>query len=216
MNRLATIPLEKPQIRPYTLALSTARRAAIKHQRPCCIWLTGLSGSGKSTLANELELQLNRRGLHTFLLDGDNVRNGLCSDLGMSARARKENIRRVSEVARLMVDAGLIVIVSAISPFRADREVARSLFQPQEFSCVYVSTPFDVCAQRDPKGLYKAALAGRIKDFTGLDSPYEAPLDADCEIDTTSMSLEDCTQVLLAFLINKRSISDGEASHLKP
>ncbi|SDS24196.1 adenylylsulfate kinase [Pseudomonas asplenii] len=216
MNRLATIPLEKPQIRPYTLALSTAERAAIKHQRPSCIWLTGLSGAGKSTLANALELRLNQLGLHTFLLDGDNVRNGLCSDLGMSARARKENIRRVSEVARLMVDAGLIVIVSAISPFRADRDLARSLFKPEEFSCVYVSTPFDVCSQRDPKGLYKAALAGRIKDFTGLDSPYEVPLDADCEIDTTSMTLEASTQHLLAFLVKKRSIATGEATHLKP
>lgn len=216
MNRLATIPAEKPQIRPYTLSLSTAQRAAIKHQRPCCIWLTGLSGAGKSTLANALEQQLNQRGLHTFLLDGDNVRNGLCSDLGMSARARKENIRRVSEVARLMVDAGLIVIVSAISPFRADRDLARSLFTPEEFSCVYVSTPFDVCSQRDPKGLYKAALAGRIRDFTGLDSPYEVPLDADCEIDTTSMSLEASTRCLLEFLINKRSISNGEATRLKP
>lgn len=216
MNRLATIPLEKPQIRPYALALSTTERAAIKHQRPACIWLTGLSGAGKSTLANALELQLNQLGLHTFLLDGDNVRNGLCSDLGMSARARKENIRRVSEVARLMVDAGLIVIVSAISPFRADRDFARSLFTPQEFACIYVSTPFDVCSERDPKGLYKAALAGQIKDFTGLDSPYEVPLDADCEIDTTSMTLEASTRFLLEFLVNKRSITTAQATRSKP
>lgn len=115
---------------PYALALSARARASIKHQRPRCIWLTGLSGSGKSTLANALEVELNARGLHTYVLDGDNLRGGLCRDLGMSAEDRRENVRRIAEVARLMVDAGLVVIVSAISPFRADREAARQMFAP--------------------------------------------------------------------------------------
>ena len=185
---------------PFTLTLSSSARAAIKGQRPRCIWLTGLSGAGKSTLANALEVELNQRSLHTFVLDGDNVRGGLCKDLGMEAQARRENIRRMAEVARLMVDAGLIVIVSAISPFRADREAARALFPGDEFFSVYVSTPFHACARRDPKGLYREALAGRITDFTGLDSPYEAPLDADCELDTESLDLGAAKALLLSRL----------------
>ncbi|WP_047283664.1 adenylyl-sulfate kinase [Pseudomonas protegens] len=203
MNKLACVPLERPQIRPYSLSLYTEARAALKQQRPCCLWLTGLSGAGKSTLANLLELRLNELGMHTFVLDGDNVRSGLCSDLGMGAEARKENIRRMAEVARLMVDAGLLVIVSAISPFRAERDAARALFGPGEFIEVYVSTPFDTCAQRDPKGLYQAALEGRIKDFTGLDSPYEAPLQPDCEIDTATVALPEAIRRLLQLLPGK-------------
>jgi adenylylsulfate kinase len=192
-----------PAIRPYGLSLSREARAALKAQRPRCIWLTGLSGAGKSTLANVLELQLNQSGFHTFILDGDNLRGGLCSDLGMGADCRRENIRRMAEVARLMVDAGLIVIVAAISPFRAEREAARRLFAEGDFVEVYVSTPFAVCAQRDPKGLYQAALQGRIKDFTGIDSPYEAPLTAECEIDTQDLELEDACARLSAFLFKK-------------
>jgi len=203
MNELSPVPVDKPQITPFALSLSTASRAAIKQQKARCIWLTGLSGAGKSTLANLLELRLNERGRHTFVLDGDNVRKGLCSDLGMCAQSRKENIRRIAEVARLMVDAGLIVIVSAISPFRAEREAARALFGADEFLEVYVSTPFDVCASRDPKGLYLAARQGRIKNFTGLDSPYEAPLAADCEINTDTVELPEAIQRLLTLLLNK-------------
>ncbi|MHC8330952.1 adenylyl-sulfate kinase [Pseudomonas sp. LB3P25] len=198
-----SLSMSAPRIRPYNLSLSGAARAALKSQRPRCLWLTGLSGAGKSTLANALELQLNQRGLHTFLLDGDNVRHGLCRDLGMGADCRRENIRRMAEVARLMVDAGLIVIVAAISPFRAEREAARQLFAEGEFIEVYVSTPFAVCAQRDPKGLYQAARQGQIKDFTGIDSPYEAPLRAECEIDTQVLEMEDACRRLAGFLINK-------------
>ncbi|UMZ12634.1 adenylyl-sulfate kinase [Pseudomonas sp. MPFS] len=200
MNKPACVTMEQPQIRPYTLSLSSGARAALKHQQPCCLWLTGLSGAGKSTLANLLELRLNELGLHTFVLDGDNVRTGLCRDLGMDAQARKENIRRMSEVARLMVEAGLVVIVSAISPFRVERDAARALFATGQFFEVYISTPFDTCAQRDPKGLYKAAREGRIKNFTGLDSPYEAPLQAECEIDTASMALPEAIRCLLQLL----------------
>ena len=201
MNEAVTMPISG--IRPYQLSLSSRERAALKLQRPRCLWLTGLSGAGKSTLANALELQLNQLGLHTFVLDGDNLRAGLCRDLGMGDESRKENIRRMAEVARLMVDAGLIVIVAAISPFRAEREVARRLFAEGDFIEVYVSTPFAVCAQRDPKGLYQAAREGRIKDFTGIDSPYEAPLSAECEIDTQALEMREACQRLAAFLINK-------------
>ncbi len=192
--------MHQVQIRPCAQALTPEDRAAIKTQRPRCIWLTGLSGAGKSTLANALEVQLNQMGLHTALLDGDNLRQGLCRGLGMDAEARKENIRRIAEVARLMVDAGLIVIVAAISPFRADREAARQLFPEGTFVEVYVSTPFDVCAQRDPKGLYREARAGRIKNFTGLDSPYEAPLAPDCEINTGEVELAQACARLSALL----------------
>lgn len=200
MNKPLPVASPGPDIRPYAFSLSPAARAQLKRQTPCCIWLTGLSGAGKSTLANLLELRLNEQGRHTFVLDGDNVRGGLCSDLSMGAEARKENIRRMAEVARLMVDAGLIVIVSAISPFRAERDAARARFAPEQFLEVYVSTPFNVCAGRDPKGLYKAALQGRIKDFTGLDSPYEAPLNPECEINTDVLELPGAIRKLLKVL----------------
>jgi adenylylsulfate kinase len=181
-------------------SISPEARAAIKSQQPRCIWLTGLSGAGKSTLANALEVRLHGSGLHTCLLDGDNLRRGLCSDLGMTPEARKENVRRIAEVARLMVDAGLIVIVAAISPFRTDREAARKLFPEGTFLEVYVSTSFEVCARRDPKGLYREARAGRLKNFTGLDSPYEAPLEPDCDIDTGDLALNEACERLWALL----------------
>ncbi|WHS60882.1 adenylyl-sulfate kinase [Pseudomonas sp. G2-4] len=200
MDRTTKISTQRPLIRPSALTVSPQARAAIKSQRPRCIWLTGLSGAGKSTLANALEVRLHELGFHTCLLDGDNLRQGLCSDLGMSPEARKENIRRIGEVARLMVDAGLIVIVAAISPFRADREAARQLFSPDTFLEVYVSTPFDVCAQRDPKGLYREARAGRLKNFTGLDSPYEVPLTPACEIDTDKLEPSQACDRLWALL----------------
>jgi adenylylsulfate kinase len=197
------VSLSRHSIRPYPLLLSSEDRAALKSQTPRCLWLTGLSGAGKSTLANALELQLNQQGLHTFVLDGDNLRAGLCRDLGMGAECRRENIRRTAEVARLMVDAGLIVIVAAISPFRAEREAARRLFADGDFIEVFVSTPFAVCAQRDSKGLYRAAREGRIKDFTGIDSPYEAPLHAECEIDTQAMDMSEACCRLAGFLLKK-------------
>lgn len=187
-------------IRPYDLTLPASARAQALGQKPCCLWLTGLSGAGKSTLANSLDLALHQRGLHAYVLDGDNLRNGLCRDLGMSAAERSENIRRIAEVAKLMVEAGLVVIVSAISPFQADRDAARALFEPGQFRCVYVSTSFEECARRDPKGLYRAAWEGRIHNFTGFDSPYEPPYDADCEIDTARLSIPEATQALIGFL----------------
>ncbi|WP_457968460.1 adenylyl-sulfate kinase [Pseudomonas sp. R4-84] len=206
MDETTRASKQQSQAQPGPLTLSPSDRAAIKIQRPRCFWLTGLSGAGKSTLANALEVRLHQQGLHTALLDGDNLRRGLCSDLGMDAGSRKENVRRIAEVARLMVEAGLIVIVAAISPFRADRDAARRLFSQNDFIEVYVSTPFDVCAERDPKGLYREALAGRIKHFTGLDSPYEAPLAAECEIDTSEMELaQACAQMMALLCENNES-----------
>ncbi|QNU14018.1 sulfate adenylyltransferase subunit CysN [Thermomonas sp. XSG] len=157
------------------LDVDKAARAAVKHQTPRCLWFTGLSGAGKSTIANLVEKKLLSQGRHTYLLDGDNVRHGLNKDLGFTAEDRVENIRRVAEVARLMTDAGLIVLVSFISPFRAEREMARSLFEPGEFLEVFVDTPLAEAERRDVKGLYAKARRGELRNFTGIDSPYEPP-----------------------------------------
>ncbi|WP_020174711.1 sulfate adenylyltransferase subunit CysN [Methyloferula stellata] len=161
------------------LNVTKADRAQIKHQRPAILWFTGLSGSGKSTIANLVESQLQARGFHTVLLDGDNIRHGLNKDLGFTEADRVENIRRVGEVAKLMTEAGLIVLCSFISPFRADRQMARELVEVGEFIEVFVDTPLEDCIARDPKGLYKRAIAGEIKNFTGIDQPYETPNAAD-------------------------------------
>jgi bifunctional enzyme CysN/CysC len=157
------------------LTVGRDQRAALKEQRPAVLWLTGLSGAGKSTIADLVEKKLFARGRHTMLLDGDNVRHGLNRDLGFTDADRTENIRRVGEVARLMAEAGLIVVCSFISPFRAERRVVRELTAPIDFLEIFVDTPLDECVRRDPKGLYAKAMAGRIPNFTGLDSPYEPP-----------------------------------------
>ncbi len=157
------------------LEVDKAARAALKHQKPRCVWFTGLSGAGKSTIANLLEKRLHAEQRHTYLLDGDNVRHRLNRDLGFTEADRVENIRRVAEVARLMVDAGLIVLVCLISPFRQDRQFARERFAPGEFSEVFVDAPIEECEHRDAKGLYAKARAGLLRHFTGIDSPYEPP-----------------------------------------
>ncbi len=175
-------------------------RAAQKHQRPALIWFTGLSGAGKSTVANALESWLYDHGHHSYLLDGDNVRHGLNKDLGFSDRDRQENIRRIGEAGKLFADAGLIALSAFISPFRADRQLVRDLFAPGEFVEVYVATPLAVCESRDPKGLYRKARKGEIRQFTGIDSPYEAPDAPEIVVDTSAASVEECVLQIVAFL----------------
>jgi bifunctional enzyme CysN/CysC len=175
-------------------------RARQKRQKACVLWLTGLSGAGKSAIANRVEKRLTADGHHTYLLDGDNVRHGLNKDLGFTAQDRVENIRRVAEVAKLMVDAGLIVLVSFISPFRAERRMARSLFAPGEFFEVFVDTPLAEAERRDVKGLYRKARRGELKNFTGIDSPYETPEQPEIRIDTTSVTPEEAAERIVAEL----------------
>ncbi len=176
-------------------------RAAMKHQTPRCLWFTGLSGSGKSTIANVVERRLLARGNHTYLLDGDNVRHGLNKDLGFTDEDRVENIRRVAEVAKLMVDAGLIVLVSFISPFRSERRLARDLFAEGEFGEVFVDTPLEVAEQRDVKGLYAKARAGELKNFTGIDSPYEIPEAPELLLETTRHSVDEMADEVIAWTV---------------
>lgn len=182
-------------------SVTQAMREYLNGHAGKCVWFTGYSGSGKSTLANALEVELNRRGYHTMLLDGDNVRHGLCKDLGMGQEDRAENIRRVGEVARLFAEAGIIVITAFISPFRADRDGARALFNDGCFIEAYVNTPLDVCEQRDPKGLYQKAREGKIQDFTGINSPYEAPKAAEVVLNTTNHTQQELVaQLVKSFL----------------
>ena len=181
------------------LELDRTARAAIKHQKPRCIWFTGLSGSGKSTVADLLEKRLHTEGKHTYILDGDNVRHGLNRDLGFTEADRVENVRRVAEVAKLMVDAGLIVLVSFISPYRNERQMARDLFAEGEFVEVFVDTPLEECERRDVKGLYAKARRGELKNFTGIDSDYEPPMSPEVHLYTMRTELEDCvTNVIQA------------------
>ena len=177
-----------------------AARADLKGQRPCVVWFTGLSGAGKSTIANLVEKRLHAMGRHTYLLDGDNVRHGLNRDLGFTGADRVENIRRIAEVARMMVDAGLIVITAFISPFRAERAMARARVDDGEFIEVHVDTPLAVAESRDAKGLYKKARRGELKNFTGIDSPYEAPEHAELRIDTTDVSAEEAAERVVRLL----------------
>ena len=182
------------------LTVDRAARAASLAQTPRCIWFTGLSGSGKSTIANLLEKRLHAQGRHTYILDGDNLRHGLNRDLGFTQADRVENIRRVAEVARLMVDAGLVVLVSFISPFRAEREMARSLFAAGEFVEVFVDASIAECERRDPKGLYAKARRGELKNFTGIDSPYEAPLAPDIHLNSAQADAQMLTDQLAIYL----------------
>ena len=175
--------------------------AGLKNQKPAVLWFTGLSGAGKSTIANLVEKKLARMNRHTFLLDGDNVRHGLNKDLGFTDADRVENIRRVGEVAKLMTDAGLIVITAFISPFRSEREMVRQMMQPGEFVEVHIDTPLAEAEARDVKGLYKKARSGELKNFTGIDSPYEAPEDPEIRIDTTSLTADEAADLIIARLI---------------
>jgi bifunctional enzyme CysN/CysC len=182
------------------LDVDPATRAEMKGQRPLVLWFTGLSGSGKSTIANLVERTLAGEGRHTYLLDGDNVRHGLNRDLSFTDGDRVENIRRVGEVAKLFVDAGLIVLVSFISPFRAERDVARSLVGEGQFIEIFVDTPLEVCMARDPKGLYRKVSAGELKNFTGVDSPYEPPRNAELVLKTVDIEPSAVADEVVAFL----------------
>jgi adenylylsulfate kinase len=184
----------------HSTSISKEDRQRLSGQKSAILWFTGLSGSGKSTLANSVEVELFNQNKRTFLLDGDNIRSGLNSNLGFSEADRKENIRRIGEVSKLFVDSNAIVLTAFISPFREDREMVRKTVEAGEFIEVYVQCSLEACEARDPKGLYKKARAGVIKEFTGIDSPYEAPVNPDLVINTESETIEESTQKVISLL----------------
>jgi bifunctional enzyme CysN/CysC len=191
--------LSKVKLRPVApMVIDKRARSSMKGQRPCVVWFTGLSAAGKSTIANLVEQRLYALGRHTYVLDGDNVRKGLSRDLGFTDADRTENIRRIAEVAKLMLDAGLIVLVSFISPFRAERKLARDLVEPGEFIEVFVDTPLAEAEKRDPKGLYARARRGEIPLFTGIDSPYEPPENPELRLKTLELTPEAAADLVLA------------------
>ncbi|WP_111979872.1 adenylyl-sulfate kinase [Algibacillus agarilyticus] len=184
----------------HQTSVSRTERAEQKKQKPCILWFTGLSGSGKSTVANAVEKKLFEIGCHSYLLDGDNVRHGINKDLTFSDEDRIENIRRIGEISKLFIDSGLLVLTAFISPFQADRDLVRSLVADDEFVEVYIDTPIEVCEQRDPKGLYQKARKGEIKHFTGIDSPYEAPSNAEVVVKTADITVEQCAIQVVDYL----------------
>jgi bifunctional enzyme CysN/CysC len=190
-----------------SFTVTKTARARLKKHRPALLWFTGLSGAGKSTIADCMDKKLHAIGKHTFVLDGDNIRHGLNRDLGFTEADRVENIRRVAEVAKLFVDAGMITIVAFISPFQAEREMARELVEPGEFIEVFVDTPLYVCEQRDPKGLYKKARRGELRNFTGLDSPYERPSDPELTLDAFNNSADDLADHVIRFMQQRGILS---------
>lgn len=187
----------------HSPTITREHRQKLNNHKGVVLWFTGLSGAGKSTLAHAVELKLYQSGCRTFVLDGDNVRHGLCGDLGFSPQDRMENIRRVGEVAKLFVEAGIIVLTAFISPFKSDRARVRNILQHGDFFEIYCDTPLDVCEQRDVKGLYRKARAGLIGDFTGISSPYEAPTNPALTVMTGSMELTDCVDQVLLLLQRK-------------
>lgn len=188
--------------------LDKRQRSSQKRQKACILWFTGLSASGKSTTANAVEKKLFELGHHTYLLDGDNVRHGLNNDLGFSDDDRVENIRRIGEMSKLFADAGLIVLSAFISPFRADRQMVRDLVEEAEFIEIHMSTPLSVCEQRDPKGLYKRARQGEIKNFTGIDSLYEAPESPEITLNTAECDIDACAEQVITYLKQNHIIQE--------
>ncbi|BEK43004.1 adenylyl-sulfate kinase [Campylobacter jejuni] len=180
--------------------ITKEQRSKLKNQKPCVLWLTGLSASGKSTIANALEQKLHELGFHTYLLDGDNIRIGLNKDLGFDENSRVENIRRITELCKLFVDSGLIILSAFISPFKSDRALARSLVKKDEFIEIFVDTPLELCEKRDPKGLYKKARNGEIKNFTGIDSPYEKPQNPEIHLQNSKAKLNENVDIILNYL----------------
>ncbi|GFO72377.1 adenylylsulfate kinase [Bathymodiolus japonicus methanotrophic gill symbiont] len=196
----------------HQFTVSRKRREEKNHHKSVVLWFTGLSGSGKSTLAHAVEEKLYLLGLNTFVLDGDNVRHGLNKDLGFSDRDRKENIRRISEAAKLMLEAGVITLTAFISPFKEEREMARSLMPHGDFIEIHCYCPLEVCETRDLKGLYKRARNGEIKDFTGISSPYEAPVKPELKVDTNSLSLEESAEQVIALLRDRHILSENKVA----
>lgn len=192
-----------PNIIWHPAAISKSDRQSLNGHKSCVLWFTGLSGSGKSVLANAVDEKLYRRGIQSYVLDGDNIRHGLNKDLGFQTRDRIENIRRIGEVAKLFVDSGQMILTAFISPFREDRDMVRALFPKGEFFEIYVKCPLHVCEQRDPKGLYKKARNGEIKHFTGIDSPYEAPISPDFIIESDQISISDGADLIINELQNR-------------
>ncbi len=189
--------------------ITKAQRSALKKQRPCILWFTGLSGSGKSTIANAVEARLFEMGRHTYLLDGDNIRHGLNRELGFSDEERAENIRRIGEVSKLFVDSGTIVLSAFISPFKSDRRKVRELVEEGEFIEIFVDVPLEVCEARDPKGLYKKARRGEIGDFTGISSPYEPPENPEIRLPAHELSIEESVERIVDYL-RERGYFDEE------
>lgn len=182
---------------PHQFSITREQRSELKDQKPLLLWFTGLSGSGKSTIANEVEKALFKKGIHTYTLDGDNIRNGLNNNLNFSPEDRRENVRRIAEVANLMLDAGLVVLAAFVSPYIEDRENVRDIVGKDNFFEIFVNTPLVECERRDVKGLYARARAGEIENFTGISAPYEAPLNADIEIITTIISVSEAVALIL-------------------
>ncbi len=191
----------------HQATVTRERREKLNQHKSVALWFTGLSGSGKSTLSHVLEEQLHQMGCRTYVFDGDNVRHGLCKDLGFSVEDRTENIRRIGEMTKLAMDGGTIVLTAFISPIRADRDRVRELFEEGDFIEVYCRCTLDVCEERDVKGLYKRARAGEIPEFTGISSPYEEPTNPEIIIDTDKLSLDECVQQLLSQLIQRNILS---------
>ena len=206
---MASAPTKATNVYWQTMYIDKQSRAEQKHQRPSVLWFTGLSGSGKSTIADIVEQKLHAMDRHTYLLDGDNVRHGLSRDLGFTDVDRVENIRRIGEVSKLMVDAGLMVQTAFISPFKAERRMVRDLMDQGEFLEIYIDAPLEVCEQRDPKGLYKMARAGKIKNFTGYDSPYEEPEQYELRLDTVELSAEQAADKIIGYLEQNGYLKDG-------
>lgn len=194
----------------HQATVTRPRREDLNGHRSVILWFTGLSGAGKSTLAHALEERLHRLGCRTFVLDGDNVRHGLCGDLGFSDEDRHENIRRIGEMSKLFVEAGVIALTAFISPFRADRDMVRNLVEPGDFLEIYCYAPLAVCEQRDVKGLYRRARAGEIPEFTGISSPYEEPASPELVVDTSALSLDESVEAVLG-LLRRRGVIPAEA-----
>ena len=192
---------------PHEFHITKQQRSGLKQHKSLVLWFTGLSGSGKSTIANAVEVALYKRNFHTYILDGDNVRKGLNSNLSFSSEDRKENIRRIAEVAKLMTDAGLVVLASFVSPYRDDRENCKKIIGYSNFVEIFVNTPIEECERRDVKGLYEKARKGEIKDFTGVSAPYEAPIAAHIEINTVNTSISEAVEIILKYIDKKLQLT---------